>query len=352
MTKLIDIVRDVAYPVTNSTVLAAFVMFYLLLELITNLLSGGPQFLIAALIFGAFAVPAQFLYLMDLLEARAKGADPTPPSVEHLQWFGNLWSLMQLLYIGALIYAAYILGSLFGAAVLLIVLLVFAAILPASLAILALTHSAAESLNPRAIVRLIKRCGAGYWTAPTFFLVALFCSGWLSTIGAPDWLTELASLYFLFVFYTLIGGTVRPHDLHREVDIHEPVEPDAAVVDAALARRRTIVLNHAYGFVSRDNRAGGLQHVTDWIDRDPEPDSAWAWFFEQMLRWEIKDPALLFGQQYLGRLLDDGDDIAAVKLMLRCRLENEAFRPLAEDRERALEAAERCQHVELASLLR
>ena len=70
-----------------------------------------------------------------------------------------------------------------------------------------------------------------------------------------------------------------------------------------------------------------------------------------MLRWATQDPALFFGQRYLSRLLHDGNNIAAVKLIMRCRLINEAFKPLSEDRELALEAAEHCQNDELISLL-
>jgi hypothetical protein len=114
---------------------------------------------------------------------------------------------------------------------------------------------------------------------------------------------------------------------------------------------RAAVLNHAYGLVSRGNRAGGLGHVRDWIDRDPDPDAAWRWFFEQMLRWEVTDAALQFGQQYLGLLLRSGDQVAAVKLIARCRLENEAFRPLPDDRELARQAAEHCGNEELARTL-
>jgi hypothetical protein len=70
-----------------------------------------------------------------------------------------------------------------------------------------------------------------------------------------------------------------------------------------------------------------------------------------MLRWDSKDPALVFGQQFLSRLLQQQDAVAAVKLMLRCRLENEAFMPLPEDRMAAREAAEQCQNEELMRTL-
>ena len=43
----------------------------------------------------------------------------------------------------------------------------------------------------------------------------------------------------------------------------------------------------------------------------------------------------------------DVTDSAAVKLMMRCRLENTAFGPLPEDRESARAAAEQCRNEEL-----
>ncbi len=163
-------------------------------------------------------------------------------------------------------------------------------------------------------------------------MIAVLLVNWLGRTGLHDSLVHLASVYLIFAFYTLTGSIVKPHELHREVDIHEPVEPDEQQTAAALARQRATVLGHAYGFISRGNRAGGLKHVFDWLQEDPQPDTAWFWFFEEMLRWETKEAALVFGQRLLSRLLQRGDEVAAVKLMLRCRLENDSFMPFPEDR--------------------
>jgi hypothetical protein len=346
-----DIVKALIYPVVHSTTFVAFVSFYLLLQLIGWIIGLGPYHLASAFILMAFIVPALCLYLIFVLDARARGADPDPPGVEHLHWYGSVWSLLQVLYYAFLVYTIYRLGSWYGTGALLVVFTLFAAALPASLAILAVTHSPIESLNPLAIRRLINRCGASYWIAPTFFLAAAFLAWRLRLSSLPDWVTELIGLYLVFAFYTLIGAVVRPHGLHNEVGIYDPVERGEAEMNACLLNLRTDVLNHAYGFISRGNRIGGLRHIRDWIEEDPDPVYGWQWFFEQMLRWEIKDPALMFGQQYLSWLLHNGDYVVAVKVMMRCRMENEAFKPLAEDKALALEAAERCQHEELINLL-
>lgn len=130
---------------------------------------------------------------------------------------------------------------------------------------------------------------------------------------------------------------------------YDPVPDDREV--ERLRKERTAVMNHAYGFISRDNRAGGFKHIRDWIERDPDPDDAWSWFFDQMMLWEVKDPAQLFAQEYLTRLLHDGDCHKAVKVIARCRHVNESFLPLVDDRELAREAAEACGNEELASTL-
>ncbi|MBT8086534.1 MAG: membrane protein insertion efficiency factor YidD [Gammaproteobacteria bacterium] len=142
------------------------------------------------------------------------------------------------------------------------------------------------------------------------------------------------------------------YDPVPEVRIAEPLEKSAAVVAEDLERDRQRALNHAYGFISRDNRAGGFDHVFDWIARDPHPADAWAWFFDRMLGWENQQTALFFAQHYLHHLLQNGDQLRAVKVMLRCRLVDERFRPMPDDRVAAAAAAEAMSNDELAGDLR
>lgn len=132
---------------------------------------------------------------------------------------------------------------------------------------------------------------------------------------------------------------------------YDPVPDDHEQLRQEQLRQRTQVLNHAYGFASRGNRAGGLEHVYRWLDNDPKAADSWPWFLDHMLRWEDTAPALQYAQRYLKQLLVNGDHIAAVKLMLRCRLTDPLFRPQAEDLELAIAAAEQCGNQELAGAL-
>ncbi len=97
-------------------------------------------------------------------------------------------------------------------------------------------------------------------------------------------------------------------------------------------QERQKVANHAYGFISRGNREGGFAHIREWLEKEIEPDEAWQWFFDEMLKWENKNPALFFAQEYLGQLLDWGHEQEAIKLVSRCLHENERWRPIEENR--------------------
>jgi putative membrane protein insertion efficiency factor len=138
---------------------------------------------------------------------------------------------------------------------------------------------------------------------------------------------------------------------------YDPVEDDgldeetvAAPYIGNLEKARRKVLNHAYGFISRDNRDGGLRHIFDWIEEDPDPAGAWAWFFDRMLRWEDQRPALYYARHYIRDHLRHGEDVPAVKLIMRCRLVDEQFRPFPEDLPAAIAACESCNNPELAAI--
>ena len=165
-------------------------------------------------------------------------------------------------------------------------------------------------------------------------------------------LTNLVQLLLSFGFFSLVGALIAPYELIEDIELPAPLQKDAAEVAGELEESRTAVLNHAYGFVSRGNREGGFQHVFDSIQKDPDPVAAWAWFFDRMLKWENQTAAMFFAQHYLHDQLQHGEQLPAVKLILRCRLVDEYFRPLPEDVPAAIAACDAHDNGELADILR
>jgi hypothetical protein len=340
-----EVLREFTFPARNVTVMLSALFIFLMLEFA---IFGG----LLGLFLLFLMLPSLFHYLMRLLDARSRGMEPGPLEAEDLMWYHAAWRLFMIVHLVVVVYALYIFASLYKLPGLLVTGILLAAVLPASLAVLAITRSPLQSLDPRAVGGLIGRTGMSYWILPGYLLLGGFLIQWLGASQWPGLVVDFIAFYLALVFFSLTGAVVQPYNLHAEVDIHAPVEPDVEVIEERLLKERTNVLNHAYGFISRDNRKGGFSHIESWLREDPDPESAWAWFFDQMLRWENKHPALLFGQSYVSQLLQHGDGAAAVKIILRCRLHDEAFAPLAGDLPAALTAAEDSGSQELAAFLR
>lgn len=338
-----DVVRAVFYPLTEISVLIPLVVFWLLVSLASW-----------AGVFGLFLmvllIPAVFRFQMIVLEARARGVTPATPDIAFFNWFGNAWTLFPVVPVLFLTWIIVVTGQKFGTAWVIVPVIIASVFFPASIAVLAITHSPLQSLNPLALARLWKKCRGTFWMATLFLIVVAWLSVEARTL--PVMWEVLALLLLSFAFFSLVGSLIETYGLVEDIDIPAPIEKDAAEIAADLERARTKVLNHAYGFISRDNRAGGFKHVLECISNDPDPVGAWAWFLDRMLRWENQVPALFFAQHYLHDQLRHGEQVPAVKLIMRCRLIDEQFRPLPEDVVAAAAACDACANEELAAILR
>ncbi len=341
--KPLDLVRAIAYPLTESSVLVPLLFFWLTVSLASW---GG----VLGLFLMFLVLPAVFRYQMILLEARARGVTPAVPGIEFFNWFGNAWSLFPVLVAVLLVLATVEAGAKFGVAGTLVVLVLGAFVFPASIAVLAITHSPLQSLNPVALSRLWKKCAATFWLAT----LSMLLFSWLSAVaeGLPMMLAVLVQLLLSFAFFSLVGSLMRPYGLIEDIDVPPSLQNDAILATAELEESREATLNHAYGFISRGNREGGLQHLLRWLEEDPDPVSAWSWFFESMLRWDSPQAALFFAQHYIHDHLQHGEQVPAVKLIMRCRLVDEQFRPFPEDIEAAISACDACDNKELGGRLR
>jgi len=348
-----EFIREFLTPALVPPVLFALILFYVLFEIA----SLGRMFgLVIALVLAAqiivFVLPALLRYLMVILQARAYGREPEPLDINLLSWVGSIWTLFPIVHIATFVYVVYFTGSYFGGTAALGVAVVYAAWLPASLIVLAVSHSVLASLNPITLFEIVKRCGLVYLIGPAFVIAATWVVIRVNVAFNIDMLTEFISLYFIFAAFAVFGGMVRPLKLERELDIPMPESIDEETERDRYLLQRTMVLNHAYGIVSRGNRAQGLEHIYKALADDPNDEAGWAWFFDKMLRWENPEAALVFAQQYVHELLRYGENVKAVKIMMRCRMVNAAFKPLLEDLDLAAAAAEECHNEELASFLR
>ncbi len=320
--------------------------------LVMTLLGILPVVGVAVFLLLVIAVaPGITRYLVNISAWRAKGYDIGAPTTDMFTLLGTFWQLLPLLLVIAAAVGLASTGVALRPAVTFILpVAAFAILFAAIVGVLVITHSPVEALNPVEIMRLVRRAGCGFWYAPATLCVAVLVGAALA--GSAPFLAIAFIVYAVFAFFTVTGAVLRDKQLIDDVELPPAAMPAEEKVRARTDSLRRSALTHAYSFASRGNRASALDHLDDAIGRDADPGQAARWYFERMLEWENRDHALAYAQRLLSRLLAGGEHVAAVKVMLRARMENERFRPLREDLPAAIEAAERTGNEALADALR
>ncbi len=347
--KLSDFVREIAYPMTQSVTVLALLFFWVLLVIADKAGLLGLFLLLVSL-------PAYVRYLLAILEARAHGRQPEPPTAEMFSLVDSLWTLFPLVPVAAMAWFEYFLLSnaattADGVLIAALPALAFVLLIPASLTILTMTHSPLASISPLLIGRVIGRSMPGYLLIPLVMLAASAILYGLSVAGIPTLLLDLAWSYQLFLLCSLTGAVMHRNGIPFEVDIPDAIGSDQPSLDRKQLGERQAVATHAYGFISRGNRDGGLKHIRERIDAEADPDDAWQWFFDEMMRWKACDAVLFFAQPYISRLLRLDQEAATLRVLTRCLHQNPRFRPLEQDRELLLQLLKKRNRPDLLAQL-
>lgn len=338
-----DLVRAALLPVTELSVLLSLLLFALLGSIG---IYGG----LFGLFLLALLLPPIFRFQMLVLEATAKGKKPEPLDAENFSIAGSAWALFPLPLLIAVGWAAFAAWQRYGDGAAMLVLLIAACVLPTSLAVLAITRSPLQSINPVALVRLFRAAGSSFWIASVYLFVTCWLCLQLDALPLPVGI--FLQLALMFSFFSVTGALIEPYGLMDDVYIPDAIEPGDEEIRGDIEKHRVAALGHAYGFISRDNRKGGFDHIVGEIAGDPDPAGAWAWYFDRMLGWENQQHALFFAQHYIHDALRHGEHVAALKAIMRCRLIDEHFRPFQDDLAAAIAAAEASANMELAAVLK
>lgn len=329
-----DLLHEILYPLQNVSIVFAMIFYWLLF----NLAKFAGFFGIALMVL---TVPAYFRFLLNLLENRANERSPPVPDITMFNPADNAWSLTPLVLLALLVWANFflvnagfnLLAGLFEIFVLFIA--------PASMAVLAITHSPGESLNPLAIGRMIKACGPGYLVVPLVLIAMSLLFRLLAESGTGDSWLGLGTSYQVVLMFSLSGAVLHANNVAAQVEIPEALEKTADEIAGDLDKKRQSVATHAYGFVSRGNRDGGLNHIRQWVAAETDQSEAYRWFFRTMLNWEHKEAALFFAQDYFAYLARINSEQEALKLIGQCQHQDADWQPASENRDYAVELTER-----------
>ena len=340
-----EILRETLFPFRDPTVLMAIVGFGSLLWLA----AAGRWF---GLWLAFIVVPAVFRYAIYLLEARAEGKKTLVAGIEIFNIADNLWGIFPLLLLVAFGFLEARVATTVSPLAAQTLLLVFLLIYPASMAVLGITRSPSASVNPAALLGIVRACGPNYAWIP-LVVGAVGAGAYLLQIHVlPGFALYFIVLYVFFLLFTLTGAIVNASGIHRQVEFAEPrLRSEEEVARGSEAERKTVA-THAYGLISRGNREGGLKHIRNRVASEADPDEAIIWFFNEMMRWENKDAALYFGQEAFAHLLHHEREPAALKIVSSCLYEEPRWKPRPEDRQAAIEMAERRGRQDLSGPLR
>jgi hypothetical protein len=166
-------------------------------------------------------------------------------------------------------------------------------VLPASVALLAVTREPLAALNPIRILAAAIGFGHGYLYC---LLGGAAILGLLELAQARGGLWYFPLVYGLFLQAFLIGRIV--YARRTRLGVHAPRSPEAR---AERARAETVairngILSHAYGFAAHGNKAGALRHIERYIETDENSLEARLWIFNEIARWEDSDVALRFAE--------------------------------------------------------
>lgn len=340
-----EVLREILYPLRDPTVLMAIVGFGSLLWLA----AAGRWF---GLWLAFIVVPAVFRYAIYLLEARAEGKKTLVAGVEIFNIADNLWGIFPLLLLVAFGLLAARVATTLSPLAAQALLLVFLLIYPASMAVLGITRSPSASVNPAALFGVVRACGTDYAWIP-LVVGAISAGACLLQIHVlPGFALYFTVLYVFFLFFTLTGAIVNASGVDRKVEFAEPKLRSEEEVARGSEAERKAVATHAYGLISRGNREGGLKHIRNRVVSEDDPNAAVIWFFNEMMRWENKDAALYFGQEAFAHLLHDEKETSALKIVSSCLYAEPSWKPRSEDRQAAIEVAERWGRNDLSGALR
>lgn len=324
-----DVLDELIYPFRDAAMLLAILVFTVLFTLSVFAGLFGLWLLIAI-------VPAFFQYLLVVMQARADKKEVPAVDVELFSLANRLWSLFPLVLVSFTGVVVYFLVSTDHESLAVMTMALAFLLLPPMMATLTITHSAIECLRPSRMWLVARNWGRHYLLVLVVSAVGVVVVYLALRFDLWVPLVILVVLYCFLLIASVGGHAMAIQEAEIEISIPDPVLPSEQELMEKTNQVRTGTLNHAYGMVSRGNRAGGVHHILEDIKASPDQVESYRWFFKEMLRWDSPGAAAVVGQQFVSLLLAKRQDQEAIKTIVRCRHANPDFKLLEADRVTAL----------------
>jgi hypothetical protein len=305
----------------NSTALVVAVVYGFLLRL------GSAAGLFGFLLW-LMVMMSLFRYGYGVLRHLASGWNNfPPPSIESTNPVGEFAVVFHSALFALLLYMLATTPFVDGALRWGLLALVLA-VLPASVAIMAMTRNAAAALSPFSISTLIRDLGVDYLKLIGVGAALGVLMSWASTL---PWylgiLTDMLSVWAILALCLATGAVLRAH--RDDLDLLEGLDDAEQRAQRDKQAQWQKTLDRAYASVRSGLPAQAYRTVKELITDEGDSLEVYQWAFNGMLAWDEPKHAALLGERFAARLWEAGRKVDALELAQRCRKLSPDFVPPA-----------------------
>jgi len=221
------------------------------------------------------------------------------------------------------------LASLFG--------LVMLLVLPAMIAVQGWTGRLSHSLDPTIWVRMALTLGSDYaCILPCVAALVIVCVLVGTMPAAPLILKVSVSLYAWLGTIAVIGGALQVNRDKLSESIPLIIPEIALPSSDAASRQRERWIDSMYGPLRANNRDNVWQLVTERLQSVAHPLSELQWLYERVAAWRPFPFPNRVAQEIIARLLAEGREGEALRMVRERLALDPSFRPLTADEARRL----------------
>ena len=271
-----------------------------------------------------------FKYAYVVLDTTLRGFDEPPVlSVDMVNPASEQRPLGQLLIIAVFYAGTRAAQPLIGAAAVSVLRLAALALLPACIAVLGVSRSIFDAVNPAMLLKTIRILGAWYLVLVAAVALPVAIAWFLFVHGAALHVTVAFALLMFggLATFSLIGGVLYQKRAELGIDAWKAPERDRERVDRETHKRHERVIDELYGHWRGGARTEARQAAEQWLAARNYDFEEFDWLCERLLLWPDRRLAHRLAQDEITRLLEAKRSSQALKVARRHLTADADFRP-------------------------
>jgi hypothetical protein len=314
-------------PLANPSIVVIAVVYGVLLQIAA--FAGLAGFLLGFLVTLSLA---RYSYVALRTMAQGRKEIP-PPDPESLNPIGEIAPILHFVFATALVFFLATtpwLGGFGGGILRALCLGAWFAVWPASAALLAISQTLTAAFNPSSIKSFIGTLGPDYaqllvvWLGLGLLIVvgpSLLAAAFGGFVGAV--LAEILAVWVLIGAFGIVGATLYEH--RADFDI-----PAARIDDDEYRRRERdkrwqATLDRAYASIRSGLASEGYRTIKELFRDENDGLEVHQWVLSRMLAWDDPSHGLQLAAKIIERQLDEGQEHAALELVMQCRHRSRDF---------------------------